>query len=408
MINITKSWDSGFFGVSLLLLVSIPFGYFFSSLTFVIWAIYSFVWIIKEKKFKLNKLALPLLFFSVLFFISLLWSQDLSSTLHGIGRQLPLFVFALVGVFLPEISEQKFRLMLKKYAVLLCVLGVILFLMAILKYQKYQYRNFLFYHDLVSPLNLNAIYVSYIISSIFLFKLNTLRKGIKDLTIVSFLFIFLVFLSSKTILFTTILTSLGIIFFRIKSKFLKALSFLVVVLLTLSALVFVKPLQNRFTSEFDTSYIEIFKNESFKKGRVYTGLEARLLQIRVFKEIVNKPFEYVFGVGLDASEKEIEVIHKRLNTPEVFQSYNFHNQYIQVLTELGLIGFILFVLVLIILVKKSAYFNFVFPFTVITIALFFTESVLWRQRGIMFFGLMYILIMSINNCNEGKQQISKI
>ncbi|MGY0391272.1 O-antigen ligase family protein [Bizionia sp. KMM 8389] len=409
MNNLVKSWESGFWVVSLLVLVAVPFGYFVGSLAFVIWVIYSGFWIVKTKNFKVNKALYPFLLFSLMAFLSLLWSQDHRSTLHGIGRQLPLFLFAIVGLFLPKISKQKLQQTLNVFAVFLSVLAVVLFTIAAFKYQKYQYLGFLYYHELVSPLDLNAIYVSYMVSVVFLFVFKNLsKKSLWMLPILAILFAFLVLLSSKMLLVITVLLSVIIAFFKIKSKTIRLVSLVGIASVTLGVLLFVKPVQDRFTKELETSYVDIFTKDSFKKGRVYTGLEARLLQVRVFKNIINTPVEVVLGVGLDASEKEIQSIHTKLNTPEVFQKYNFHNQYIQVFAEYGFIGFILLVLVLIIGVKKSFKINVLFPFIVVTIALFFTESVIWRQRGIMFFGIMYIFLMLTSNSNESKEQISEV
>ncbi|MCX7551333.1 O-antigen ligase family protein [Xanthomarina sp. F2636L] len=409
MIKINKSWESGFCAVSLLLLISIPFGYFLGNLAFALWSLYSFFWIIKKKSFMPNKQFFPLLFFSITLYASVLWSQDYASTLHGIGRQSSLFIFAIVGVFLPKLSKQKLKQVLNVYAVFLSALGVVFLAIAAFKYHKYQYKSFLYYHDLVSPLDLNAIYVSYIVSVVFLCTLNSHnRKNIWSLLVSAILFVFLIMLSSKMILFVTVLIGVGIVFFNIKSNVLKLSSVIVIAVLTFGVLTFFKPVQSRFLKEFDTSLVEIFKEESFKKGRVYTGLEARLLQVRVFTNIVNTPFEYVFGVGIDASKEEIKTIHQKLNTPKAFQSYNFHNQYIQVFAELGLIGIILLILVLIFGLKRSLKVHFLFPFIIVTMALFFTESVIWRQRGIMFFGIMYILLMITSSTYESKKSISKI
>lgn len=409
MNNIIRSWESGFYLASLILLVSIPFGYFISSLAFAIWALYSCFWIIMRKNFKINKFMFPLLFFSVITLISLLWTQDYESTLHGIGRQFPLFVFATIGVFLPTIPKYKLQQILKVFAVFLCFLAIALLTLAVFKYQKYQYKNFLYYHDLVSPLGLNAIYVSYIVSVVFLITLKNFGKKNKWLfTVLLILFLFLVMLSSKTILLITLVLSLAIGFKKIKGKMPKLSILVILGVLILLIIKFAKPVKDRFSTELNTSLVEIFNADHFEKGRAFTGLEARLLQARTFTEIVNTPFEYAFGAGLDATKKEIGIIHQKLNTPVAFQSYNFHNQYLQVFAELGLIGFILLILLLFVGFKKSKIINFMSPFILVTVALFLTESVIWRQRGIMFFGIMYILLMTSSNTYESRKSISEV
>ena len=144
MKNWFKSWEFGFYLVSLLLLVAIPFGYFIGSLAFSIWALYSFKWIVKSKNFKINKSILPFLLFSIVFFASLIWSQDSNATIHGITRQLPLLFFATVGMFLPVLPQNKVHKIIKIFAIFVSFLAIVLIIIAAFKYQKYQYKNFLF------------------------------------------------------------------------------------------------------------------------------------------------------------------------------------------------------------------------------------------------------------------------
>ena len=399
-------WERNFYIVSLVLLTSIPFGYFLSSMVFAIWFVFCVAWGIKNKHFKIDKKLLPFLIFSVFSFISIIWSQDQIQTVHGIGRQIPLLLFPVAGMFLPSISYQGFKQTFKLFSLFICGLGVIFIFLAIFKYQKYQYESFLFYHELVSPLKLNSIYISYIVSVCFLFMLQlTNKKNLWQLSVLVVLGVFLLMLVSKMILFVTFLISIIIILSKLKGRLQKIFILVAIVFVSIFIINYVRPIQNRFLREFNTSLSEILNTESFKKGRVYTGLEARLLQVRVFKEIVDTPTEYFFGVGLDASKDEIQEIHKRLNTPIAFQTYNFHNQFIQVFAELGIIGLFLLALLLYIGFKRSKQLNLLLPFMIISTALFFSESVIWRQRGIMFFGIMYIILLTINQAHESEKSV---
>ncbi len=108
------------------------------------------------------------------------------------------------------------------------------------------------------------------------------------------------------------------------------------------------------------------------------------------------------GFGLNASYPKIEEKAKHYNLflgkegMEGYQTKNFHNQYIQIFAELGVLGFILLLLMLTINVKiayKSK--DFVhFAFAILMISLFLTESFLWRQRGMVYFTMMYCLFNS--------------
>lgn len=396
---------------SLLLLISLPFGYFFSSLIFVLWFAFCFFYGLKLKTFSLNKDLYPLIIFSLFSFVSLIWSQDSTETFHAISRQLPLLLFPIAAMFVPKISQKKVITLFHQYSKFLILFALVMVFLAVLRYNKYQYKNFLYYHELVFPLKLNAIYVSYIFSVFFLFNLTLLKIKInqtKSFLVLIILGIFLVLLSSKMVLATTVLLSLVILWNKIKGKTQKLVVLGLIIPFFVLVFKYVKPVQNRFATEFNTSFFEIFNAKSFEKGRVYTGLEARLLQIRVFKDIIDTPSEFFIGVGLSASKNEIKEINIKLNTPTIFQTHNFHNQYIQVFAELGLIGFVLLIMILVVGFRKSLKIKFLLPFIIVTTALFFSESVIWRQRGIMFFGIMYILLITISKNYESKKSISEI
>ena len=111
---------------------------------------------------------------------------------------------------------------------------------------------------------------------------------------------------------------------------------------------------------------------------------------------------FLSGFGLNASYPKIEEKAKQYNLylgkdgTDGYQTKNFHNQYVQNFAELGIFGFIILLLILIVNIKKA--YNskdFVhFAFAILMISLFLTESFLWRQRGVVFFTVMYCLFNS--------------
>lgn len=110
---------------------------------------------------------------------------------------------------------------------------------------------------------------------------------------------------------------------------------------------------------------------------------------------------FLSGFGLNASYPKIEEKAKQYNLylgkdgTDGYQTKNFHNQYVQNFAELGIFGFIILLLILIVNIKKA--YNskdFVhFAFAILMISLFLTESFLWRQRGVVFFTVMYCLLI---------------
>jgi O-antigen ligase len=119
----------------------------------------------------------------------------------------------------------------------------------------------------------------------------------------------------------------------------------------------------------------------------------------MFFELFQEETVFWKGYGLNASFKKLEEkaikydVFRGNETQEGYQTKNFHNQYIQNFAELGFFGFLILVIMLLFTLKKTIQSkDFIqIAFAVLMISLFLTESFLWRQRGVMFFTLLYCL-----------------
>ena len=153
------------------------------------------------------------------------------------------------------------------------------------------------------------------------------------------------------------------------------------------------------------SIYEAWNNEKFSHGDYFPGTAFRVYQFRIFTELMNENNAYLKGFGLNASYPKIKEKATQYNLymgvendPDSgYQSKNFHNQYVQNFAELGVFGFILLLILLIVnfknAIKSKDFMHFAFAF--LMISLFLTESFLWRQRGVVFFTMMYCLFNSI-------------
>ena len=398
-----KPGQNSFFLVSLILLISLPFGFFWSSLSTGLWIAHAVFWYFEHhQKGSNNRLILLWLLFCIYLFLSVIWGHNLKLGLSAITNKLYLLIIPLAGLFLPKISLKTLKKLIHCFSVFLSLTAIVFFLIALNRWFIYQYDAFLFYHELVSPLNLNAIYISYIVSVVWLLNFN-LTKSYTGVFVFYqiILALFLVLLSSKNILLITVLALVFQSLFRLKSKLIKTILLLILSLSFFLVLFTENPVKDRYLAEFQTSTEEIFLNTSFDDGRAFTGTEIRLLQIRAYYNSEKSLKDILFGVGIGNSQPMIKAFHENLNTPEAYRDYNYHNQYLQILSESGFVGLILFLFFLIILIKRlSKDFTFL-PFVLISISLFLTESVLYRQRGIIFFSLFMILMLKYES-NESQ------
>ncbi len=97
------------------------------------------------------------------------------------------------------------------------------------------------------------------------------------------------------------------------------------------------------------------------------------------------------GYGANATDSKIQQKRIEHHLYEGYDVFNFHNQYIQFFAEIGIFGFIICILMVLVNLKNAIIRkDFVhFSFAILIISLFLTESLLARQRGVLFFTLLY-------------------
>jgi len=202
-----------------------------------------------------------------------------------------------------------------------------------------------------------------------------------------------------------------------KIKFSKSKIYITMLLIVALGLLFYGKIKERFIIEIDSNKKEHTVNNeiSNQKGLVYNvtikdawskekfqhndyfpGTALRVYQARIFKEMLQEDNNVFTGYGLNATRNKIAQKQIAHNLYPDYGKYNFHNQYIQIFAELGVVGFIVLLILLCINLKnalKTKHFVH-FSFAVLMISLFLTESFLSRQRGIVFFTILYCLFNS--------------
>jgi O-antigen ligase len=215
------------------------------------------------------------------------------------------------------------------------------------------------------------------------------------------------------------------IFFFSKTAHKLRLRNLIVFGLLLAIIVSIGKIKDRFKVEFQTNtdkslstnviegipsgvhYVslkEAWSNPTFTPNDYFNGTAFRVYQFRIFTELIKENNVFLTGFGLNASYPKIKEKAGQYNlymgvendSDSGYQTKNFHNQYVQNFAELGVFGFILLLILLIVNVKNAIkskdFVHFAFAF--LMISLFLTESFLWRQRGVVFFTMMYCLFNS--------------
>ncbi|NCT08492.1 MAG: O-antigen ligase family protein [Flavobacteriia bacterium] len=380
-----------------LILITLPLGgYAINSIVVILFFLLSIYRFVKTKQsLKFSKISILFIAFYFLGVLSLLWTDSIKNTLEGLSRFLS---FLILPIAFTLNSEKKFGIdsILDKFSKSMVIYAFYCILSGIIKSIIHNDINFMFYHELSGNLSgLNAIYLSVFISLAIGFLLIHSIKSKINLFYLIFLGIFLMLLSSKIIISITFIYT---VFYLIKTNFSKKIKpkyFIVVisalVIFMISSVNFV----NRFRVEYEKTKInEVLGTNDFGPVYLWTGVGLRVFQTKAFLEIVSEKKQLFLGSGLNNSQENLNNKYKQYNLYPGFLNYNFHNQYLQVFAELGIVGFSLLLLILYSLFHKAIvqkdYFVLFFIITVLTVSI--TESFLWRQRGMIFFITLTLLI----------------
>ena len=422
----------------LLVLFSIPLSFAINNIALGIFLLVAF-FTLKKENLKLQKdLVFPLLLY-VLMIISYFWSIDSKETLAALSKEIPLLLIPIgFLIFKTNTTEQKKKI-IEYYSYVIIAFVLYYSARAIIRYFIFGDVRMFFYHGEndkdygLVPKLLNAIHMSVFVAIAFFYFFSKEIKSKIDSFFSILLFGFILLLSSKNIILVVVLLSLIHIFFFSKTAQKLRLRNLIVFGLLIGIIFSIGRIKDRFKVEFQintdkslsanviegipdgvhyVSIKEAWTNSTFTPNDYFNGTAFRVYQFRVFTELIKENNVIFTGFGLNASYPRIKekAIHYNLymgdkkDSDSGYQSKNFHNQYIQNFADLGVFGFLLLLIMLIVNVKNALktkdFVHFTFAF--LMISLFLTESFLWRQRGVVFFTMMYCLFNSgiIQNCSK--------
>ncbi|MEO5777767.1 MAG: O-antigen ligase family protein [Flavobacterium sp.] len=420
----------------LLVLSTIPLTFAINNVSLGIFLLVAFI-ALKKQNFKFQKeLIFPILLY-VLMVISYFWSIDPEATLSALLKEIPLLLIPIgFLIFKANTSEQK-RKIIAYYSYVIVAFVLYYSVRAIIRYFIFDDARMFFYHGEndkdygLVPKFLNAIHMSVFVAVAFFHFFTKEIKSKTDTLFSAVLFGFILLLSSKNIILVVLLLSLINIFFFSKTAHKLRLRNLIVFGLILAVIFSIGRIKERFKIEFQTntdkslstnviegvpagvhfvSLKEAWSNPTFTTNDYFNGTAFRVYQFRIFTELINENNAFLTGFGLNASYPKIkekavqyDLYMGEKNRPDSgYQSKNFHNQYVQNFADLGLFGFLLIVIMLFVNVKNAIKMkDFVhFAFAFLMISLFLTESFLWRQRGVVFFTMMYCLFNSVQKVRD--------
>jgi O-antigen ligase len=399
-----------------LILITLPLKNIFVSIATIILVVTSII-VKKSQGFNFKKTFLiPILFFGIMT-ISLLWTKNHDDTLSGIQKALSFLVIPIVFFAIPQVTKESLNNIFRIYGFGMVFYAFFYISKASVGFAETNNTSIFFNNNLV-PIDPGAIYMSVFASlALFYFVHLENKKNIEKVAL-SILTVFIFLLSSKSII--TVDFIIIVWFYAFYAKIhngTKALTISAVFMFLFFSIFFVKEVKDRFLVEYETAFVdnishgklnkqpeknhnvsikEAWTNNKFQQTDFFPGTALRVYQARIFKEMLQEEPLFLKGFGLEASQNRIREKAKEHNLFYDYGEYNFHNQYIQSFAELGIVGLLLLVIMLFVnlnngLLKKD-FLHIAFAITMIM--LFLSESFFCRQRGIVFFVLLFCLFNS--------------
>jgi O-antigen ligase len=412
-----------------LALITLPLSFAFGSISLILF-IFSVLLEIKKQKFQLNKtLILPILLY-LLMSISLIWTIDFDATLSGLRKSVVFLLIPIAFLFLPNLSNMQICKIIRLFSFSMVFYSIYFLIKAVFSYFETQNPDVFFFHNLVS-LELNAIYMATFASLAMFYFVSIENKNSIERLAMFALLLFVFLLSSRSIFFIDLtLIICYYIFFSKTHEGVKIITVFVFILFLIISVASSQEIKDRLLSKSETAFVDNILNKNitekeqrknnvtiqeawsrndFQQNNFFPGTALRVFQVRVFKEMLDEQNIFFNGFGLEASQPEIE---KKVDEHQLFLGYkvfNFHNQYIQTFAELGVFGFLVLVIMLLVNLKNAIYnrnfLHLVFALTMIILLL--TESMFCRQRGIIFFVVLYCIFNSTESL-LGEKEVPKI
>ena len=413
----------------ILILITIPLALILNSVLIGLMAIFTFFYF-KKINFKIDKELFLAIILYLLMLLTIFWTIDSDRTASAIIKEIPLLIIPICFLCFKPFTETQKNKIIQYYSYGIFLLTLFYLLKATVRFFISNNNEVFFYHELVTK-EVNAIHVSVYVAIAFFYFFTKPIKKILDFVILAILFLMVFLLSSKNII--VVFLGLIVIYHLFYSKLSHQLRLknLILVGIILISFTFIGKIKDRFKQEYETimtdstvndvisknneivynvSIKQAWTNTIFRANDYFPGTAFRVYQFRIFLEMMKENNIFWQGFGLNASYKKIEekgiyyhlYLGDATNNNQGYQTKNFHNQYVQNFAELGFFGFLILITMLFINLKNALKNkNFIhISFAILMISLFLTETFLWRQRGVVFFTMMYCLM----NANSQKSE----
>jgi O-antigen ligase len=290
------------------------------------------------------------------------------------------------------------------YCLLLGIAALYCLGYALEAYWRTGHPSVFYYHELAGALGHHAVFFSILLFSGLVFLLERIVNSdwmfhrVFHLLLVAFLSVFLFLLSSKlVIIFYFLYVICYLVRLMIAKKTRKTTTILLCVLFVASVsgtMLIRNPVSTRFY-EITGGDPGLIKKTRFDPSDYFNGLQFRLIQWRLVKDILAENNAWLTGVGVGDAQEMLDGQYKQKNmytgvagtNDRGYLSYHTHNQFLQACLQTGIPGVLIFVVICFALIRWARQKKNWETTTILALLITwsFSDAVFESQYGIVIF-----------------------
>lgn len=365
-----------------------------------------------------KKILMLFIAFYLIHIVGLLYSDNLFAAYKELEKKIPLILFPII---IASIKDETLRLkrneLLAFYATVTGITCGLLVAYAIYRYTVEGNSEVFYFRELTALIEVNAIYFAmYVLFAfgVYFYELNTEKKIadlIKKMLVYAASLMVFIFISSKTALFVFILLSLHLVFLEFKhlSRIYRAAIGLVIILLIAALINYSSVTKERIQNLVQSDWTQVWDANYTKNAETFTGFTVRVSFWKAALEQMTEDKVLIQGIGTGDNLDYLNKAYQEAGLIAAgYTNFNLHNAFMEVVLEFGLAGlfFYLFMWITIAIVGIQAKDNALIILLIIFFFFSMTESILYVNKGLVFFSLWVSLLLNFININSGGHRSS--
>ena len=374
-------------------------------------------WDEKWKRLKASTLVFPFFIFYGTYAVGVIYSDDFISGFNEICRKIPILLLPLIAATGPALETNFIDRIKKGFAYSCFVVVVVSLVTGIIQllmdgphtdnlgtaeshyYTLHSSASRLWLHfsyiQVVRWGDLHPSYLSmYLLLAIFFLageETGERKLVFVRITAILVMIGFVGLLASRIAVLTFVATALYWMVSDTMAGKIKRVVYFLFGALAFGTLIWLNPVARfRVVEEPLSTPISIDKSTT-----EWNSVNYRLLEWRgAWSIICQNP---ILGVGTGDGDQTLKKFYSAYNTSTANVDYNAHNQYLQTWLEIGLLGLTFLLICLLLPWIKSGNRPSDISFIIIFSSMCLTESMLNRQKGIIFFSFFFALLLSKKN-----------